>query len=91
MDADYPSSLQRRLRAVHSLYDDASATMMPNQGKAATHASALPIALSLVHQLLMDDGTLVFIGGPPPPFNEEWAERLDLAIADTARKGPSRR
>jgi hypothetical protein len=86
MDADYRSSLFRRLRAVHSLYDDACATMTLDRVNAVTQPSTLPIAFSLVHQLLMEDGTLVFIGGPPPQFDDEWAERLGLAIADHGKE-----
>jgi hypothetical protein len=86
MDADYRSSLLRRLRAVHSLYYDACATMTVDQVNAVTQPSTLPIAFSLVHQLLMEDGTLVFIGGPPPQFDDEWANRLGLAIADHGKE-----
>jgi hypothetical protein len=86
VDAEYRSSLLRRLRAVHSLYYDACATMSVDQVNAVTLPSTLPIAFSLVHQLLMEDGTLVFIGGPEPHFTPEWAERLDLAIADHGKE-----
>jgi hypothetical protein len=71
---------------VHSLYFDACDTMTVDQVNAVTQPSSLPIAFSLVHQLLMEDGTLVFIGGPTPQFNEEWAERLGLAIADHGKE-----
>jgi hypothetical protein len=42
----------------------------------------LPIAFSLVHQVLIEDGGLVFAGGPLPQFNDEWSEKMGLAIAD---------
>lgn len=42
----------------------------------------LPIAFSLVHQVLIEDGGLVFAGGPLPQFNTDWAEKMDLAIPD---------
>jgi hypothetical protein len=71
---------------VHSLYYDACATMTIDQVNTVTQPSSLPIAFSLVHQLLMEDGTLVFVGGPPPQFNEEWADRLALAIADHGKE-----
>jgi len=71
---------------VHSLYYDACDTMTVDQVNAVTQPSSLPIAFSLVHQLLMEDGTLVYIGGPTPQFNEEWAERLGLAIADHGKE-----
>jgi hypothetical protein len=86
MDADYRSSLCRRLRAVHSLYYDACDSMTVDQVNAVTQPSTLPIAFSLVHQVLMEDGTLVFVGGPPPQFDDEWAHRLGLAIADHGKE-----
>jgi len=86
VDADYRSSLLRRISAVHSLYDDACATMTVEQINAVTHPSTLPIAFSLVHQLLMEDGSLVFTGGPAPQFDDVWAERIGLAIADHGKE-----
>jgi len=71
---------------VHSLYYDACATMSVEQVNAVIYPSSLPIAFSLVHQLLMEDGTLAFIGGPPPQFDEEWAQRIRLAIADHGKE-----
>jgi hypothetical protein len=71
---------------VHSLYYDACDTMTLDHVNAVTYPSTLPIAFSLVHQLLMEDGTLVFIGGPSPQFNYAWEERLGLAIADHGKE-----
>jgi hypothetical protein len=86
VDADYRSSLLRRIAAVHSLYDDACATMSQEQVNAVTHPSTLPIAFSLVHQLLMEDGAVIFVGGPAPQFNDEWAARLQLGVADHGKE-----
>ena len=86
MDADYRSSLLRRLRAVHSLYVDACATMNLEQVNRVVFASALPIAFSLVHQVLIEDGNLVFTGGPAPQFNDEWATRMGLSIRDHGKE-----
>lgn len=47
---------------------------------------ALPIAFSLVHQLLIEDGSVVFIGGPPPQMSETWAKRIGLAINDPGKE-----
>ncbi|MGC2175318.1 MAG: hypothetical protein WA614_07630 [Acidimicrobiales bacterium] len=82
MDADYRSSLVRRLRAVHSLYDEACRTMTLEQVNAVTLPTTLPIAFSLVHQALIEDGSLVFLGGPAPLFNDEWASRIGLGVND---------
>jgi len=82
MDVDYRSSLVRRLAAVHSLYGDACSTMTLEQINTVVYPTTLPIAFSLVHQVLIEDGSLVFIGGPAPQFDETWAGRLKLAISD---------
>jgi hypothetical protein len=86
MDVDYRSSLVRRLSAVHSLYYDACSTMTLEQINTVVQPATLPIAFSLVHQVLIEDGSLVFIGGPAPLFDDAWAKRLDLAIADHGKE-----
>ncbi|HUY42377.1 MAG TPA: hypothetical protein VMU98_01300 [Acidimicrobiales bacterium] len=82
MDANYCSSLLRRLRAVHSLYYDACATMSLEQVNQVVFPSALPIAFSLAHQVLIEDATMVATGGPAPQFNAIWAQRIGLSIND---------
>jgi hypothetical protein len=82
MDDAYRSSLVRRLAAVHSLYYDACSTMTLEQINTVVQPTTLPIAFSLVHQVLIEDGNLVFVGGPSPQFNDTWASRLELVIAD---------
>lgn len=82
MDADYRSSLVRRLRAVHLLYDEACATMTLEQVNVVTYPTTLPIAFSLVHQVLIEDGSLVFLGGPAPQFDDGWASRIGLGVKD---------
>jgi hypothetical protein len=67
---------------LHSLYYEACATMTLEQVNRVTHEGVLPIAFSLVHQVLIEDGSLLFAGGPPAQFNDTWRERLDLAIPD---------
>jgi hypothetical protein len=78
MDLEYRFSLLRRLRAVHSLYRDACDTMTLEQVNRVTLPAVLPIAFSLVHQVLIEDGTAVFAGGPMPQFDEQWARRMGL-------------
>ena len=60
--------------------------MSPEQVNTVAHPQALPIAFSLVHQVLIEDGTLVFIGGPAPQFSPTWAERLDLGVPDHGKE-----
>ena len=86
MDADYRSSLVRRLRAIHSLYYDACATMSAEQVNQIVHHRALPIAFSLVHQILIEDSTLVLAGGPSPQFDDLWASRIGLGIVDHGKE-----
>lgn len=46
----------------------------------------LPIAFSLVHQLLIEDGSVVFLGGRVPQLSESWATRMGLAINDPGKE-----
>jgi len=86
MDFDYRSSLSRRLRAVHSLYYEACATMDVEQVNRVVVPGVLPIAFSLVHQLLIEDGSVVFLGGRVPQLSESWATRMGLAINDPGKE-----
>lgn len=86
MDNDYQSSLLRRLSAVHSLYYEACATMDLEQVNRVVVAGVLPIAFSLVHQVLIEDGSVVFVGGPAPQMSESWATRMGLAINDPGKE-----
>ncbi len=86
MDLDYRSSLSRRLAAVHSLYDEACATMDLEQVNRVTVPGVLPIAFSLVHQVLIEDGSVVFLGGPAPQMSASWASRMGLAIEDPGKE-----
>jgi len=86
VDAAYRSSLMRRLVAVHSLYVDACATMSLEQVNTVTAPTSLPIAFSLVHQVLIEDGSVLFIGGPEPQFSPRWAERLQLGVEDHGKE-----
>jgi len=86
MDFDYRSSLSRRLRAVHSLYYDACATMNQEQVNRVVVPDVLPIAFSLVHQVLIEDGSVVFLGGPMPQMSETRAARMGLAINDPGKE-----
>ena len=86
MDFDYRSSLSRRLGAVHSLYYEACATMDLEQVNRVVVPGVLPIAFSLVHQVLIEDGSVVFVGGPVPQMSEAWAARMGLAINDPGKE-----
>jgi hypothetical protein len=86
MDWFYRDSLQRRLSVVHSLYREACSSMTAEQVNAVIFDGVLPIAFSLVHQILIEDGSAVFAGGPEPLFNPLWANRMKLAIPDHGKE-----
>ncbi len=86
MEFDYRSSLVRRIRAVHSLYHGACATMDLEQVNRVSAPGVLPIAFSLVHQVLIEDGSVVFAGGPAPQFDDEWSQLMGLAIPDPGKE-----
>lgn len=67
---------------MHSLYHDACATMTLEQINHVAHDGVLPIAFSLVHQVLIEDGSLLFAGGTPSKFDDHWKARLQLSISD---------
>jgi len=75
-------SLRRRMRAMHSLYEDAVATMDLEQVNYVERAPLLPIAFSLFHFINMEDASLMLAGGGDPIYNDEWAERIHPAIND---------
>jgi len=75
-------SLRRRMRAMHSLWYDAVATMDLDQVNHVEREPVLPIAFSLFHLAQIEDGSVLMLGGPPPIWDDAWAERIGLAIAD---------
>jgi len=75
-------SLRRRMRAMHSLWLDAVATMDLDQVNHVEREPVLPIAFSLFHLAQIEDGSVTMLGGPPLVYDETWAERMGLAIAD---------
>ena len=85
MPSDHLASLQRRMRAMHSLYEDACATMNLSHVNHFERDGVLPIAFSLVHQILIEDGTLPFAGGPDALFTDDWARRIGLAIVNDGK------
>ena len=64
-------SLRRRMRAIFSLYEDAVSTMELRHINYKERDDVLPIAFSLFH-----------IVNKPPLWNDEWAARVNPAIAD---------
>jgi DinB superfamily len=75
-------SLQRRMHAMHSLYDDAVATMDLDQVNHFEREGVLPIAFSLFHIVNMIDASFMLMTGAAPIWDEDWEARIRPAIAD---------
>ena len=75
-------SLQRRMRALHSLYRDAVATMDLEQVNHFEREGVLPIAFSLFHIVNMIDASFMLMTGEPPIWDDGWAARVHPAIPD---------
>jgi len=75
-------SLQRRMRALHSLYTDALATMNLDQVNHFEREGVVPIAFSLFHIVNMIDASFMLMTGTPPIWDHEWEARVRPAIAD---------
>jgi hypothetical protein len=82
MDDLLLDSLRRRMRAMHSLYEDAVASMDLSHVNHFEREGVLPIAFSLFHYINMEDSSYFLITGELPIFDEAWATKIDPAIAD---------
>jgi len=75
-------SLQRRMRAMHSLWEDAVASMDLEQVNHVEREPVLPIAFSLFHLVQIEDGSATMLGAGPMVYDDSWAERMGLSIHD---------
>jgi hypothetical protein len=75
-------SLRRRMRAMHSLWEDAVATMDLDHVNHVEREPVLPIAFSLFHFVQIEDGSATMLGAGPMVYDESWAPRIGLSIAD---------
>jgi hypothetical protein len=75
-------SLQRRMHALFSLYDDAVATMDVDQVNHFEREGVLPIAFSLFHIVNMIDASFLLMTGAVPIWNAQWEADVAPAIAD---------
>ena len=78
----YLDSLRRRMRAMHSLWEDAVATMDLEQVNRVERDPVLPIAFSLFHFVQIEDGSATMLGAGPMIWDQTWPPRLGLAIED---------
>lgn len=79
-------SLQRRVAALHSLYDDALATMGPEHVNHFERDGVLPIAFSLFHIANMVDAAFLVVTGTPPIWDDGWRRRVRPAIDDHGKE-----
>jgi hypothetical protein len=75
-------SLRRRMRVMHSLWEEAVATMNLEQVNHVEREPVLPIAFSLFHFTQIEDGSATLLGAGPMIYEDPWAERMQLTIAD---------
>ncbi|MET0910053.1 MAG: DinB family protein [Ilumatobacteraceae bacterium] len=75
-------SLQRRMRALHSLYDDAVATMTLEHVNHFEREGVVPIAFSLFHIVNMMDASFLLMTGAAPIWDDAWSGRVGMAIDD---------
>ncbi len=67
---------------MHSLWYEAVDTMDAEQVNHVEREPVLPIAFSLFHLAQIEDGSVTMLGGPPLVYDQAWADRMGLAIAD---------
>lgn len=70
------------MRAVFSLYEEATDTMDLSHVNYQERDGVLPIAFSLYHIVNMIDASLMLLNGKPPLWNDEWAGRVKMSIGD---------
>ena len=75
-------SLRRRMRAMHSLWEEAVATMDVEQVNHVERAPLLPIAFSLFHFVQIEDGSATMLGAGPMVYDESWGTRMGLGVDD---------
>ncbi len=81
-------SLRRRMRAMHSLYADALATMTLDHVNHFEREGVLPIAFSLFHYTNMQDVSFAVISGEPVLWDASWQARVRMAIDDHGKERP---
>jgi hypothetical protein len=75
-------SLQRRMRAMHSLYYQAVGSMGPEHVNHFERDGVLPIAFSLFHYTNMEDASFMLVTGVAPIWDKRWQARVAMAVND---------
>lgn len=81
-DALILDSLRRRMRAMHSLYEDALESMTLDHVNHFERDGVVPIAFCLFHITNMIDASFMLMTGAMPIWNDEWSARVGMAIDD---------
>ena len=79
-------SLRRRMRAMHSLWEEAVDSMDEEHVNYVERNPLLPIAFSLFHFTQIEDGSASMLGAGPLVFDDGWAERMQLGIANHGKE-----
>lgn len=75
-------SLQRRMRAMHSLYYQAVDTMDLEHVNHFERDGVLPIAFSLFHFTNMEDASFMLLSGESPIWDDAWQAKVQVTIND---------
>jgi len=75
-------SLQRRMRAMHSLYYQAVESMGLEHVNHFEREGVLPIAFSLFHFTNMEDASFMMITGESPIWNDDWQSKVQVTVND---------
>jgi hypothetical protein len=78
-------SLRRRMRAMHTLWEEAIATMDAGQVNYVERDPVLPIAFSLFHFTQIEDGSASILGAGPVVYDDGWEQRLRLVVPDNGK------
>lgn len=79
-------SLQRRMKAMHSLYHDAVSSMGPEHVNHFEREGVLPIAFSLFHYTNVHDVSFTAITGAAPIWDESWQARVRVGVDDHGKQ-----
>jgi hypothetical protein len=79
-------SLCRRMRAMHSLYEDAIATMDLRHVNHFEREGVLPIAFCLFHYTNMQDVSSSILMGQQPVWDDAWQAKVQMAINDHGKE-----
>jgi hypothetical protein len=70
------------MRALHSLWEDAVASMTVEQVNHVERKPVLPIAFSLFHMAQIEDGSATMLGAGDLVYDDALGKRMGLAIPD---------